>query len=67
MQHENTRLKIVRLMEPALCVTCKFASIAMVEMQDASVRKMMHCRRMDCDNWQTEETEEMPRSITERD
>ena len=62
---ENTRLKIVRLMEPALCLTCRFASIATVEMKDTSSRRMLHCKRLDCDNWQTEEVEEAPKSIAE--
>jgi len=62
---ENTRLKIVRLMEPALCLSCRFASIATVEMEDSSSRRMLHCRRLDCDNWQTEEVDETPRSIAE--
>jgi hypothetical protein len=66
MQHEeNTRLKIVRLMEPSLCLACRFASIATVEMNDDSNRRMLHCRRLDCDNWQVEEVEENPRSIVE--
>ena len=64
---ENTRLKIVRLMEPALCLSCRFASIATVEMTDDSSRRMLHCKRLDCDNWQTEEVEETPKSIAEHD
>jgi hypothetical protein len=52
-------------MEPALCLSCRFASIANVEMQDSSNRRMLHCKRLDCDNWQTEEVEETPRSIAE--
>ncbi len=68
MQHEeNTKLKIVRLMEPALCLTCRFASIATVEMADSSSRRMLHCKRLDCDNWQTEEVDETPRSIAEQE
>ena len=66
-REENTRLKIVRLMEPALCLSCRFASIATVEMEDSSNRRMLHCKRLDCDNWQTEEVEETPRSIWEAD
>lgn len=64
---ENTRLKIVRLLEPALCLSCRFASVAKVEMQDSTSRRMLHCRRLDCDNWQTEEIEETPRSIAEEE
>lgn len=62
---ENTRLKIVRLIEPALCLSCRFAAIATVEMEDGGSRRMLHCKRLDCDNWQTEEIEETPRSIAE--
>lgn len=62
---KNTKLRIVRLMEPSLCLSCRFASIAAVEMQDSSSRRMLHCKRLDCDNWQTEEVEETPKSITE--
>jgi hypothetical protein len=62
---ENTRLRIVRLVEPALCLSCRFASIATVEMQDNSNRRMLHCKRLDCDNWQTEEVDEAPKRIAE--
>jgi hypothetical protein len=66
MKHEeNTKLKIVRLIEPALCLSCRFAAIATVEMEDDSNRRMLHCRRLDCDNWQTEEVSETPKSIFE--
>lgn len=58
-------MKIVRLMEPALCLSCNFASIATVEMEDGPSRRMLHCKRHDCDNWQTEEVEEKPKSIAE--
>lgn len=62
---KNTTLRIVRLMAPALCLSCRFASIATVEMQDGTNRRMLHCKRLDCDNWQTEEVEEHPKSIAE--
>ncbi len=63
MENGNTKLRIVRLMDPALCMACSFAAIAMVEMEDGSSRRMMHCKRLDCDNWQTEETQDQPKSI----
>jgi hypothetical protein len=63
MQNENTKLRIVRLLEPALCMSCKYATIATVEMADGTSRRMLHCKRLDCDNWQTEETAETPRNI----
>jgi hypothetical protein len=66
MQNENnTKLRIVRLLEPSLCLSCRHAAIATVEMESGSSRRMLHCKRLDCDNWQTEETNETPRSIYE--
>ncbi len=67
MQHENTKLKIVRLMDPTLCSKCRFAAIATVEMEDGGSRRMLHCKRMDCDNWQTEECAEVPKQIFDCD
>ena len=44
-------LKIVRLLEPELCLECRFAKVADVEAQDGNVQRMVYCRRLDCDNW----------------
>jgi hypothetical protein len=44
-------------------MSCKYATIATVEMADGTSRRMLHCKRLDCDNWQTEETAETPRNI----
>ncbi|MCH7903962.1 MAG: hypothetical protein IH944_05265 [Armatimonadetes bacterium] len=44
-------LKVVRLLEPDLCLECRFADMAEVEMEDGTVQRMVHCRRLDCDNW----------------
>ena len=65
MQDENTKLRIVRLLEPSLCLSCRHAAIATVEMANGTSRRMLHCKRLDCDNWQTEEVEETPKSIAE--
>ena len=67
MDNGNTKLRIVRLMEPSLCTSCNFAAIATVEMEDGSSRRMMHCKRLDCDNWQTEETDEHPMTLYDTD
>lgn len=67
MQNENTKLRIVRLLEPSLCLSCRYATIATVEMASGASRRMLHCKRLDCDNWQTEETEETPRQIHEEE
>ena len=67
MDSGNTKLRIVRLIEPSLCLSCKFAAIATVEMDNGSNRKMMHCKRLDCDNWQTEESDHQPLTIFDSD
>jgi hypothetical protein len=65
MKNEDTKLRIVRLLEPSLCLSCRHANIATVEMANGTSRRMLHCKRLDCDNWQTEETEETPSHIHE--
>ncbi len=50
-------LKVVRLIEPDLCLECRFAHMAQVEMKDGSVQRMVHCRRLDCDNWDYQSAE----------
>ena len=45
------QLKIVRLLEPELCLDCRFANMADVEAEDGSTNRMIYCRRLDCDNW----------------
>ena len=45
------QLKIVRLLEPELCLECRFAQTADVETANGSHQRMIYCRRLDCDNW----------------
>ena len=45
------QLKIVRLLEPELCLECRFAQMAEVESADGTVQRMVYCKRLDCDNW----------------
>ncbi len=45
------QLKIVRLIEPELCLDCRFAQMADVEDQSGNLQRMIYCRRLDCDNW----------------
>lgn len=45
------QLKVVRLLEPELCLECRFAKTADVEMEDGNYHRMVYCRRLDCDNW----------------
>lgn len=44
-------LKIVRLLEPDLCLECRFAHHAEVETADGRKQRMLYCKRLDCDNW----------------
>lgn len=45
------QLKIVRLLEPELCLSCRFAQTAEVENSEGVLQRMVYCRRLDCDNW----------------
>lgn len=45
------QLKIVRLLEPELCLDCRFAQMADVEGEDGATKRMIYCKRLDCDNW----------------
>lgn len=45
------QLKIVRLLEPEICLDCRFAKMADVENAEGVVQRMIYCRRLDCDNW----------------
>lgn len=45
------QLKIVRLLEPELCLECRFANTAEVENEEGVFQRMIYCRRLDCDNW----------------
>lgn len=34
-----------------MCLQCRFARQAEVEMEDGVIQRMIYCRRLDCDNW----------------
>ncbi len=46
-------LKIVRLLDPEMCLGCSFAKIADVEDGGGRMSRMIQCQRLDCDNWDT--------------
>lgn len=56
-------LKIVRLLNPEMCLGCNFSRIADVEDGDGGFSRMIQCRRLDCDNWDTTSVESV-RSVT---
>ncbi|MEQ1821463.1 MAG: hypothetical protein ABL949_03045 [Fimbriimonadaceae bacterium] len=51
------QLKIVRLVEPELCVECRFAKMADVQQDDGAYARMIYCSRLDCDNWDSSSAE----------
>lgn len=44
-------LKVIRIIDPLLCVRCDYAYIADVMLSDGVRKKMFYCSRRDCDNW----------------
>ena len=47
----DSKLKVIKIMDPLLCVRCENAYIADVVMRDGARKKMFYCSRLDCDNW----------------
>ena len=47
----DSKLKVIKIMDPLLCVRCENAYIADVVMRDGGQKKMFYCSRLDCDNW----------------
>lgn len=52
----QNKLKVIKIMDPMLCVKCDCAYIADVVLQDGGRKKMFYCSRRDCDNWISEPT-----------
>lgn len=50
-------MKIVNLINPELCQDCPFARIAMVTDMNNDENRMIHCLRLDCDNWDSTSSE----------
>lgn len=59
-------LKIVRLLNPQMCLGCAFARIADVVDGNGAESRMIQCRRLDCDNWDTQDVSSV-RSVTALD
>ena len=47
----KSRLKVIKILDPLLCVRCEHAYIADVVLRDGARKKMFYCSRLDCDNW----------------
>jgi hypothetical protein len=51
MPEQKSKLKVIRIIDPLLCVRCDHAYIADVVMTNGRRKKMFYCSRLDCDNW----------------
>lgn len=52
-------LKVIRLIEPDLCLNCRFGEQAVVRSDDGTVQPVVRCMRLDCDNWDTSYVEDV--------
>ncbi len=52
-------LKVIRLIEPDMCLNCRFGEQAVVRGDDGSVQPVVRCKRLDCDNWDTSFVEDV--------
>lgn len=48
---ERRSLVVVPLLEPDMCLSCRFRGLAVVELADGQRQEMTYCTRKDCDNW----------------
>lgn len=47
----KSKLKVIKILDPLMCVRCDNAYIADVVMKEGTRKKMFYCSRRDCDNW----------------
>ncbi len=56
-------VKIVKIIDHKICLPCRHAAMVETVLADGSVRRMLHCKRLDCDNWQVIEGLEAVKSF----
>ncbi len=49
----KSKLRVIKIIDPILCVRCDCAYIADVVTNKGKRKKMFYCSRLDCDNWLT--------------
>lgn len=59
-------LNLVKLVDPKLCETCRFARQAVATKRDGQQMRVIWCTRLDCDNWDRNNVEPI-QSIAEVD
>lgn len=52
------QLKVVKLIEPDLCMECRFAVLTNVLTPDGRDQTLIRCQRLDCDNWDVQTAED---------
>jgi hypothetical protein len=52
---QMSKLSVIKIIDPILCVRCDRAYIADVVMPAGQQKKMFYCSRLDCDNWLTQQ------------
>lgn len=48
---QKSKLRVIKIIDPVLCIRCDFAYIADVVTGNGKRKKMFYCSRLDCDNW----------------
>jgi hypothetical protein len=48
-----SQINLIVLLDPEMCLECRFSRMVNVERADGSVQRSFFCRRLDCDNWST--------------
>ena len=51
-------MRVIRLIEPEICVSCRFSDVATVTLASGHRQRMIYCRRGDCDNWDLASSED---------
>ena len=51
IEQSRGKLKVIKIVDPLLCVRCDNAYIADVVSNGGERQKMFYCSRLDCDNW----------------
>lgn len=47
----KSEYRVITVMDPVMCLRCERACIAEILFTDGSIRMMLYCNRLDCDNW----------------
>lgn len=50
---QKSKLRVIKIIDPILCVRCDCAYVADVVTANGKRKKMFYCSRLDCDNWLT--------------